>query len=71
MRMAAALSDVVRKRGKSVATVKALLKRNEPHRAILRELILEDDPDLNPYGAIVKQAVKVVPELKRWAATPR
>ena len=46
------------------------LQRAEPHRAILRELFLEDDALLNPYAALAKKAKAAHPELVTWATKP-
>lgn len=51
--------------------MRALLDRITPHRAILRELVLEQDPTLNPHRALVDAALKKMPDLATWAADPR
>ncbi|MGE0711826.1 MAG: HNH endonuclease [Planctomycetota bacterium] len=46
------------------------LQRAEPHRAILRELFLEDDALLNPHAALARKAKEAHPELVEWATRP-
>lgn len=46
------------------------LQRAEPHRAILRELFLEDDALLNPHAALARKAKAAYPELVDWATKP-
>lgn len=48
-----------------------LLRRETPHRAIIRELILERDDALNPHRALVDRVVARMPEIEVWAADPR
>jgi 5-methylcytosine-specific restriction endonuclease McrA len=55
----------------SVRKVRALLDRITPHRAMLRELVLEQDPTLNPHRPVVDAALKKMPDLATWAADPR
>lgn len=38
------------------------------NRAVLRDLILE--PHLSVYGSIVEEALRSIPELKKWAVNP-
>ena len=47
-----------------------LLQPVFPHRAILRDLILEKDDALNPYRDTVAAAVAALPQLERWAKSP-
>jgi 5-methylcytosine-specific restriction endonuclease McrA len=47
-----------------------LLDRATPHRAMLRELVLETDDTLNPYRKIVDAATALVPRLQSWAVAP-
>jgi 5-methylcytosine-specific restriction endonuclease McrA len=47
-----------------------LLDRATPHRAMLRELVLETDDTLNPYRKIVDAAIALVPRLQTWAVAP-
>jgi len=51
--------------------VKVLLRPETPHRAVLRELLLEQDPTLNPYRSAVDAALNKAPELEDWAVDPR
>ena len=56
---------------RALRKMKALLDRITPHRAMLRELVLEQDPTLNPHRPVVDAALKKMPELATWAADPR
>ncbi len=58
--------------GKRGARAKALraLDRQAPHRAIVRDLILEQDIVLNPHRATVNAALAVLPSLAAWALVP-
>jgi hypothetical protein len=50
--------------------IEAMLDAETPHRAILRELILEEDDALNPHRACVTRAIGLMPRLFEWAADP-
>jgi len=52
------------------AAVQKHLTTAEPHRAILRDLILQDDALLNPHLAVVTTARGHMPELVAWAEQP-
>lgn len=69
-RMTVLLVDVGSGDARAQAKVQALLKRSEPHRAILRDLLLEVDPALNPHRAIVVKALAAMPALTGWAKRP-
>lgn len=65
----------IRADGKRMGTtrardVAAMLDPATPHRAILRDLILEEDPVLNPHRALVDEALKQLPMLEAWARKP-
>jgi hypothetical protein len=70
-RMVALLLDVANRKKGAAAEALDMLRATEPHRAILRELILETDAVLNPHASMVARAVRELPELRRWARRPR
>lgn len=72
LEMVRALENLVANDGpKQQKAVLALLSRSKPHRAILRELILERDDALNPDRAMVDAALAKMPHLEDWAKKPR
>ena len=46
------------------------LQPRMPHRAIVRELILEQDDILNPFVRTVRAILSIDPNLASWAADP-
>lgn len=58
-------------KGGDAREVAGITRAATPHRAILRELVLEEDQTLNPYRTIVEEALERMPALKRWALNPR
>jgi 5-methylcytosine-specific restriction endonuclease McrA len=68
--MVGILKDVIARKTGAKARALAMLDRAIPHRAILRDLILEPDPVLNPYRVSVDAALLIMPELEAWARTP-
>ncbi len=51
--------------------VRELLDRSVPHRAVVRELVLEQDDALNPWRGLIVEALSVMPELLDWAHDPK
>ena len=47
-----------------------LVERATPHRAMLRELVLETDGTLNPHRDVVDAVIAIVPGLQAWASAP-
>ena len=57
-------------RGYGAAEVLAELAAREPHRAIVRDLVLGAEDDLHQWSPLVRQAVRQLPTLKTWALAP-
>jgi hypothetical protein len=53
-----------------VAKVLAELADEEPHRAIVRDLILDAEEDVYPWSSVIREATRRIPGLKAWAITP-
>jgi 5-methylcytosine-specific restriction endonuclease McrA len=66
----AALKRVVDGEPGAIVSFMELLERTTPHRAVLRELVLEEDRALNPYRDVVEAALVRMPTLAGWAAQP-
>ncbi|MEP7125792.1 MAG: hypothetical protein ABJE95_32980 [Byssovorax sp.] len=67
--------DVLRRfteneKGFDAARVLEELAANEPHRAIVRDLVLDAEADLHQWSALVRLAMKKLPTLKAWAVKP-
>jgi hypothetical protein len=56
--------------GHDAARVLAELAAAEPHRAIVRDLILGAEDDLHPWAALVREAMRRIRRLKAWALAP-
>lgn len=63
--------DVAQGRPDAEARLAKLLDRTTPHRAMVRELILEQDDALNPHRALVDRVVALMPQIECWAKNPR
>lgn len=50
--------------------LRKLLEISTPHRAIYRDLLLQDDDALNPHRALMVKALAAAPELANWASKP-
>ena len=57
-------------RGYGDATVLAELVEDEPHRAIVRDLILGAKDDLHTWSALVREVMRCLPALEAWARAP-
>jgi 5-methylcytosine-specific restriction endonuclease McrA len=57
-------------RGYDAARVRAELAATEPHRAIVRELVLGAEINLHQWSPLVRQAMRRIPTLKTWALAP-
>ena len=66
-----ALAGFIRgERGHDAAHVLAELAAEEPHRAIVRDLVLGAEANLHQWSPLVRQAMKKLPTLKTWALQP-
>jgi hypothetical protein len=45
-------------------------RRKRPHRAIVRDLILDADEDLHRWAPLVREVVHRIPDVKAWALAP-
>ena len=59
-----------RERGYGPKRVRAELVDDEPHRAIVRDLILDAEADLHIWSPLLRKAMRVLPDLKAWALAP-
>jgi len=64
------MAFVSRKSNSNTAQVLAELAAVEPHRAIVRDLILGAEDDLHQWSALVREATRKLPALKAWALSP-
>jgi len=51
-------------------TVLTMLSHSTPHRAVLRELMLERDRSLNPWRPLIDACLARLPQLEAWARAP-
>ncbi|MEO7331529.1 MAG: hypothetical protein ABI193_23345 [Minicystis sp.] len=56
--------------GFDAARVRQELSADEPHRAIVRDLVLGADANLHQWSALVRQAMRRLPFLRTWALSP-
>jgi uncharacterized protein (TIGR02646 family) len=61
---------VLGEKGYDAAHLLASLTANEPHRAIVRDLILDAEADLHLSSPLVRAAMQKLPALKTWALAP-
>lgn len=61
---------VLGEKGHDAAHVLAELSAEEPHRAIVRDLVLDAEADLHQWSPLVRQAMQKLPTLKTWALAP-
>jgi 5-methylcytosine-specific restriction endonuclease McrA len=61
---------VLGEKGYDAAHVLAELTAQEPHRAIVRDLILDAEADLHLSSPLVRDAMQRLPTLKTWALQP-
>lgn len=57
-------------KGYDAARVIEELAAEEPHRAIVRDLVLGAETNLHQWSPLVRQAMKKLPTLKTWALKP-
>jgi uncharacterized protein (TIGR02646 family) len=57
--------------GGSADLVTRHLLRSTPHRAVVREMLLEENEALNPYRPMAKALILRLPRLSDWARDPK